>query len=112
MNQSDQRGGITPGPWRLRNEETRGGIWVDAPEAIVKNSRGPSYARQILEDEEYPEKLADARAIAKVPEMIAALEAAKERFDGMATARIPNALKDICAKQSNELRSLLAQVKA
>lgn len=56
--------GHTKEPWRVRDESEKGfGVWVDAPEAMVSNPGGRSYPRQILEDEEYPEKLADARRI-------------------------------------------------
>jgi len=66
----------TPGPWRVRNHESMG-IWVDAPCGMVENPRGPNYARQILEDEDYPEKLADAYLIAAAPRMLAALKEAR-----------------------------------
>lgn len=50
----------TGGEWCLRNHPERGGIWIDAPEEIVSNDRGPKFPRQILEDEDYEKKLADA----------------------------------------------------
>lgn len=60
----------TPGPWRLRDGRDRGmSFWVDSPNCEVENNRGPNYTRQILEDDDYPEKEFDAALIALCPAM-------------------------------------------
>lgn len=58
----------TPGPWRVRKLPD-GNPFVDAPSVTI--AIGIGYHREILEDEHYPEKLADATLIAAAPELLA-----------------------------------------
>lgn len=62
----------TPGPWNVRDHTTPYGgrhIWVEGGDSIGATMAGP-YKRQILEDEDYDEKLADANLIAATPELL------------------------------------------
>lgn len=71
--------GHTELPWEVRDGTDRGfGIWISAPKAMVANNRGPDYPRQILEDEDYPEKQADAAFIVHACNNIERLEKVNE----------------------------------
>lgn len=54
-------------PWNVRDHQTPHGgrhIWIEGGEPIGQTRAGP-YKRQILEDEDYDEKAADAALIVK-----------------------------------------------
>lgn len=76
----------TPLPWKVRDHQTQYGgrhIWIEGGPEIGRTMAGP-YKREILEDEDYPEKLADAELIANsvnsVPDLVKALEEIVETF--------------------------------
>lgn len=60
----------TPGPWIVRT--FRDDCFVQGDNVIGHTIAG-AYKREILSDEEYPEKLADARLIAAAPELLQCL---------------------------------------
>jgi uncharacterized protein YozE (UPF0346 family) len=70
---------ITNLPWKVRNEKSFG-VWIESTTERVSNNRGPDYARQILEDDEYPKKLADAEFIVRAVNAHASLVDALERI--------------------------------
>lgn len=78
----------TKGPWR-RRQERMGSFgeqsWVEAPNAIIPNDRGPQSATQILADDDYKTKKQDELFIARVRTDIPALIASHRLL--MAVAR-------------------------
>ena len=82
-------------PWAVKDGRDKGfGIWIYAPEETVENDRGPSYPRQILEDEDYPEKLADAAFIVRCVNSHDALVAALEDMIELAYCAMKRANRD------------------
>ena len=85
----------TPGPWEYvdKHVDTGHGFdrrfqFVRAPGTIIKNNRGPDYAREIFSDEDYPEKVDDGHLIAAAPDLLAALKDARDYlvFEGIGDA--------------------------
>ena len=66
----------TPGPWIVRTGKIYGTehIWVAAPEVVVGHTLAGPVPQDILCDEDYPTKLADAKLIAAAPDMLMALK--------------------------------------
>lgn len=64
----------TPGPWIVRTGKMYGTthIWVAAPETIIGRTIAGPVPQDILCDEDYPAKLADATLIAAAPDLYAA----------------------------------------
>ena len=65
----------TPGPWvvRVATMLSTEHIWVYAPETIIGRTIAGPVPQDILCDEDYPTKLADATLIAAAPNMLDAL---------------------------------------
>lgn len=57
----------SPGDWRLRTLGTD--CFVEASAVVVGHTIAGPYHREILSDEDYPEKLGDAHLVAGVPKM-------------------------------------------
>lgn len=64
-------------PWEVRQDENIG-IWVSAPNELVQNPGNliSQFPREIMSDEDYEKKLADAQYIVKAVNSLAALQAA------------------------------------
>lgn len=93
----------TPLPWSLRDHTTDFGgrhIWVEGGPEIGRTRAGP-YKRQILEDEDYDEKLGDAQLIVlsvnSLPSLVKALETARQMIRGQL---VENAVVDVQSMQS------------
>lgn len=65
----------TAGPWEAIDQEREHHHFkfVRAPNAVVKNNRGPSYATEILSDEDYETKSEDMKFIAASRTLVPAL---------------------------------------
>lgn len=102
----------TKEPWRVRDESKSGfGVWVDAPEAMVSNPGGRSYPRQILEDEEYPEKLADARRIVACVNACAGISTAELEAAGTIAVECKDEMQVELLKAWKQRDDLLAALK-
>lgn len=81
----------TPTPWKVREHPTMNDCFVEGTECINADNFPLPYKREIMSDEDYPEKRADAefivRAVNSHDELVAALESI-ENDDG----RIPAAI--------------------
>lgn len=68
----------TEGPWvAIHHEKASLGHWVQTKERIRKNDPGkypPDFAEQILADEDYPTKAADADLIARARTLVPQME--------------------------------------
>jgi hypothetical protein len=82
----------TPGPWEAMIG-TQAGTFLRAPNAIIKNDRGPSYATEILSDEDYDTKDADAALIVAAINALPGLLDRVERLEA-ALVEIKQAAQD------------------
>lgn len=74
----------TPGPWRARHDE-RFGDWVDAPNTIVGQTVAGDVPLQILQEDDYPSRAADADLIAAAPDLLAFARAYLAMVDEVAS---------------------------
>jgi hypothetical protein len=59
---------FTPGPWSVR--QAHGTVWVEAPTTEDDPYFGVVPKNEVMCDEEYPRKLADAQLISTAPDLL------------------------------------------
>lgn len=87
----------TKGPWKVRT--MKNDCFVEGNEVVGQIMTG-DYHREIMGDENYPKKLADAHLVAAAPDMLEALEGMAMVFsmwevlpEGARTAAMQKAMK-------------------